>query len=82
MLCYVVVFETLYVLQAVLDTLFASVSAREGAADGLGECVGIVGMDVEAVGSSGFFKTRTRSSYDGQPALYGFDDGYAKAFVA
>lgn len=39
-----------------LDALFAPFGSREGAADGLGECVGIVGVDVEAVGASGFFK--------------------------
>ena len=82
MLCYVVVFEALYVLQATLDALFAPVGSWEGTADGLGKCVGIVGVDVEAVGAAGFFEARPCCGYNGQSALYGFDDGNAEAFVA
>ena len=78
----VVVFEALDVLQAALDALFTAFGSGEGAEDGAGKGFVVVGMDVEAVGTSRFFEARPCGGYDGQTALDGFDDGNAESFVA
>ena len=42
----------------------------------------VVGVDIQGVGTAGFFETRTRSSNHRQATLDGFDDRNAEAFIA
>ena len=49
--------------------------------EGAGKGSRVVGIDIEGMGTSGFFETTAGTGDDGETALDGFDDGDAKAFV-
>ena len=82
MLGYVVAGEAADIVAAEVDALLASGSSFQGLAEGGGKSFGVVGGDIEAVGTACFFEAGAGAGNDGESAVDGFDDGDAEAFVA
>ena len=73
--------ETADVVHVALDALFATFGAFEAVADGIGHAQGIVGGDIEGVGTACLFETGACASDNRQTTADGLDDRDAKAFV-
>ena len=76
-----VVLEAADKLSGTSDDLLA-VGTFDHGAYGIGEGGGVVGGDIEAVGTSGFLEAGACGGDDGEATLDGFDDGYAEPLVA
>ena len=64
------------------DARLTTLGTTKHLMDGGRHTLGIVGVDIEALGASGFLKTGTCAGHVGQTAADGLDDGNAKTFVA